>query len=207
MIIVPIEVGPLATKCYLVKADDDEHGVVIDPGAEGARIIEHCERAHLLPRYIINTHGHADHISANKDLCDAFPDAELCIGAKDARALPDATANLSLFLGVTIKCPPADVLLSEDQELRVGKLRLRVVETPGHTCLICDDEQPAQMFCGDTVFRRGVGRTDFPGGDTKVLRQSIADKIMPLPDDVVLWPGHGPNTTVGEERKQNPFLA
>jgi len=210
VVIIPIEVGPLATNCYLVKADDDEQGVVIDPGAEGARIIEQCQRAGITPRYIINTHGHADHIASNRDLGDAFPDAEFCIGAGDAPALPDATANLSVLLGATLDCPAADLLLTEDQVLHVGKLRLRVVETPGHSpgsiCLICDDEQPPQMFCGDTVFRRAVGRTDLPGGDTNALLQSIIGKIMPLPDNVVLWPGHGPSTTVGEERAENPFL-
>jgi hydroxyacylglutathione hydrolase len=210
VVIIPIEVGPLATNCYLVKADDAEYGVVIDPGAEGVRIVEQCRRAGLTPRYIINTHGHADHIAANQTVHDAFPEAEVCIGVGDAPALPDPVANLSVLLGATLNCPAADLLLTEDQELCVGKLRLRVIETPGHTpggiCLICDDEEAPQVFCGDTVFRRDVGRTDFPGGDRDALRRSIVGKILPLPDNAVLWPGHGPRTTVGEERAENPFL-
>jgi len=209
VIVIAIEVGPLATNAYLVKGEASGSGIVIDPGADGEGLVRRCRNEGLDPVYVINTHGHADHIGGNAALRRAFPQARLCIGRGDADMLGRPGDNLSLLLGATADSGPADALLSEGQELAAGAVTMCVLETPGHTpggiCLLCAEE-PRQVFCGDLIFRGAVGRTDLPGGDTATLLKSIRERILTLPDDTVLWPGHGPRTSVGEERTANPFL-
>lgn len=191
MIVIRLEVGPLAANTYLLKDGEGRAGAVIDPGDEGDRIVRRCRQEGLEPRFIINTHGHIDHVGANEALKEAFPEAALCIGAGDAGRL-------------------ADVLLKDGQELTFGSVTLTVLATPGHTpggiCLLARDEEPPQLFCGDLVFREGVGRTDLPGGNSSELVSSIRQKVLTLPDETVLWPGHDEGTTVGHERLHNPFL-
>ena len=211
MLIVRLEVGPLGANAYLVRDARTGEGVIIDPGAEADRILESCRREDLTPLYIINTHGHYDHIAANGPLKEAFPQAQLCIGADDAPMLTDARASLAVLLGRTECGPPADVLLQDGQTLSFGASVLEVLATPGHTpggvSLHCDRAGEPQLFCGDLVFRDGIGRTDFPGGDPRRIMASIRERVLPLPDRTVLWPGHGGPTTVGRERKHNPLLA
>jgi glyoxylase-like metal-dependent hydrolase (beta-lactamase superfamily II) len=208
--IIPVEVGPLATNAYLVKDPHAGLGAVIDPGGEGERLARRCLSEDIEPLYIVNTHAHLDHTGANAALKDAFPRAQLCIGARDADTLTDPGGNLAYMLGMPPDGPSADVLLSEGDRVTFGSVSLRVIETPGHTAggisLVYQGEGPAQVFCGDLVFRRGVGRHDLPGGDWDRLLGSIRTKILILPDETVLWPGHGPATTVGEERRENPYL-
>jgi len=202
-------VGPLATNAYLVRNDATGEGAVIDPGADGRRIVTRCREIGLVPRFIVNTHGHMDHVSANAALKARYPDAQLCIGARDAAALLDAGRNLSALTGEPGTGPPADLELREGQELALGATVLRVLETPGHTpgsiSLLAPGEQPMQLFCGDLIFEGDVGRTDLPGGNSRALADSIARKVMALPDDTVLWPGHGEATTVGRERANSPW--
>ncbi len=204
-----LEVGPLASNAYL--ACDGTAGAVVDPGAEGARIVERCRKEGIEPSFIVNTHGHVDHVGADAALKEAFPDAELCIGAGDAAMLGDAARNLSAFVGAALQAPAPDRLLSEGDELTFGDVTLKVIETPGHTpggiCLLAEAADPPQLFCGDLIFRQGVGRTDFPGGSWEQLMASIRQKVLTLPDRTALWPGHGPPTTVGAERSENPFLS
>lgn len=211
VMIICLEVGPLASNAYLLKDDDCEAGVVIDPGAEGERIAERCRVEGLAPRFIINTHGHIDHIGANAALKEAFPEAALCIGAGDADRLADPVGNLASLFGGRANSPPADMLLEDGQELRFGSVALRVLETPGHTpggiSLLTVNENPPQLFCGDLVFWQGVGRTDLPGGSHAELAAAIQSRVLTLPDETVIWPGHGQRTTVGEERFENPFLS
>jgi glyoxylase-like metal-dependent hydrolase (beta-lactamase superfamily II) len=208
--VICIEVGLLACNAYLVLDEAAGAGAVIDPGAEGGRIVRRCHREGLAPAYIINTHGHADHIGANAELKAAFPAALLCIGERDAGRLVDSAANLTAMLGMSAASPRADRLLAEGQELRFGSVAFKVLETPGHTpggiCLVVEDASPPQLFCGDLIFRDGVGRCDLPGGNEAELVESIRRKVMRLPDETVLWPGHGPKTTVGWERQGSPFL-
>ena len=210
MLIVRLEVGPLCANAYLVKDEGSQEGVVIDPGAEGLRIVERCRQEGLEPRHIVDTHGHVDHVGANRALKEAFPDAQLCIGAGDASMLTDAVASLAVLFGGAECGPPADALLEDGQELQFGSSVLEVVATPGHTpggiCLRGDRAGEPQLFCGDLVFRGGVGRTDLPGGDAGQLMASIRRRVLTLPDRTVLWPGHGEPTTVGQERQYNPFL-
>ena len=210
MIVIPLEVGPLAANAYLLREDDGPGGAVIDPGDEGDRIVERCRTEGLEPRLIINTHAHMDHIAANGDLKDAFPEAELCIGAGDAERLADPVGNLSAMFGRSDAGPAPDRLLEDGEGVGFGSVALTVLATPGHTpggiCLLARDESPPQLFCGDLVFRLGVGRTDLPGGSWHDLDAAIRGKVFCLPDDTVIWPGHGPPTTVAQERQDNPFV-
>jgi glyoxylase-like metal-dependent hydrolase (beta-lactamase superfamily II) len=209
--VIRLEVGSFAANAYLLMDFESEAGAVIDPGGEGERIVETCRTEGLAPRFIINTHGHVDHISANAALKAAFPDALLCIGARDAARLQDPVANLAAVFGDPEACPEAELLLEDGQELTFGAVVLKAIETPGHTpgsiCLLAGQEDPPQLFCGDLIFRQGVGRTDLPGGDWQALLDSIRSKVLTLPDQTVLWPGHGDMTTLGEERRENPFLS
>ena len=211
MLIVRLEVGPLCANAYQVRDEGSEAGVVIDPGAEGPRIAERCRREGLAPLYIVNTHGHVDHAGANGALKEAFPAARLCIGAADAPMLTDAAASLAALFGGSGDGPPADVLLEDGQELGFGSCVLKVLAAPGHSrggvCLLDERSDVPQLFCGDLIFRGGVGRTDLPGGDAEQLMASIRERVLTLPDRTVLWPGHGEPTTVGRERRHNPFLA
>lgn len=210
MITIRLQVGPLAANAYLLRDDDSRAGAVIDPGGEGDRIVERCRTEGLQPRLIINTHGHIDHIGANAALKEAFPQAALCIGAADAGRLANAVENLSALFGGSAGGPAADRLLEDGEELRFGSIVLTVLATPGHTpggvCLLAGSEAPPQLFCGDLVFQGGVGRTDLPGGSWPQLAASIRRKVLTLSDETVLWPGHGEETTVGEERLHNPYL-
>jgi glyoxylase-like metal-dependent hydrolase (beta-lactamase superfamily II) len=208
--VIRLQVGPLQTNCYLVRGGEGPAGAVIDPGGDAGRIVDRCAEEDIRPELILNTHAHMDHIGANGALKDEFPEAELCIGRREAGNLEEPGANLSAMFGIPVSSPPADREVGDGQAVEFGDVVLRVVETPGHTpghvCFLARDEDPPQLFCGDLVFRGGVGRTDFPGGSTQRLRESIREKVLSLPDETVLWPGHGERTTVGRERRSNPFL-
>ena len=198
-------VGPLECNCYIVADEAARECAVIDPGGDADLIIRQCESASLTPRFIINTHAHADHIGANAELKERFPDAKLCIGRADAAQLADPVRNLCAMIGLSGKMPAPDVLLEEGSTIEFGSCLLTVIETPGHTpgsvSLIAEDEGRAAVFCGDLIFAGGVGRTDFPGGSFSTLRRSIQEKILKLPEETLLLPGHGESTTVGREKR------
>lgn len=210
MNVTTIQVGPLATNCYLLVDEGTGAGAIVDPGDEGERLVARIRYEAVDLRYIVLTHAHWDHVGAVGQVKDAFPNAEICIGAADAGALRDPAGNLSMLLGADLRAPEADRKLKEGAELMFGTCRLRVLDTPGHTrggiTLVCDDEHPALVFCGDLIFRGAVGRTDFPGGNMQDLMASINDKIMPLEDGAVLYCGHDAATTVGDERRSNPYI-
>ncbi|MFP4026272.1 MAG: MBL fold metallo-hydrolase [Candidatus Brocadiia bacterium] len=199
-----LTVGPLESNCYLAADDACQDGIIIDPGAEGQRIAEEFERLDLQPGKIINTHAHADHICANGFLKAEYPDAELCIGKKDADILQDSFRNLTGMFGGCEKIPEPDRLLTEGDKIEFGSSFIRVLDTPGHTpggiCLVGDQEQPIVIFCGDVIFAGGVGRTDLPGGNWDQLRQSIEKLMEEFPEDTILLPGHGRRTTLKCEK-------
>ena len=201
-----VVVGPLDTNCYLVYCDETLDCAVIDPGAEAERIFPLVLELELKLVAILNTHGHIDHIGANKDVKDKF-NVPLCIHSLDSPLLEKIQEfELSFFLGAK-ESPPADRLLEDKDTIRFGKSSLRVVHTPGHTPGSVSFLGDGIVFSGDTLFFGGVGRTDLPGGSTKDLEKSIKKKILTLPPETIVLPGHGPMTSVGEEKESNPFLA
>jgi hydroxyacylglutathione hydrolase len=201
-----VVVGPLDTNCYLVHCDKTLDCAVVDPGAEAERIFPLIIEFGFKPVVILNTHGHIDHIGANKDVKDKF-NVPLCIHALDSPMLERIQEfELSFFLGAK-ESPPADRLLQDGDTIKIGKSGLLVLHTPGHTPGSVSLLGDGVLFSGDTLFFGGVGRTDLPGGSTRDLEKSIREKILTLPPETIVLPGHGPLTTVGEEKDSNPFLA
>jgi hydroxyacylglutathione hydrolase len=200
-----VVVGPLETNCYLVYSEETRECAVVDPGADPERIFLEIAEDELRPILVINTHGHIDHIGANKDIKDKF-NVPICIHRADQAMLGKSQQlELSLFLGAK-DSPPADRFIADGDEIRIGRDILRVLHTPGHSPGSISLLGDGFLLSGDTLFFEGVGRTDLPGGSQKQLEQSIREKIMTLSDETVVLPGHGPLTTVGQERANNAFL-
>jgi len=200
-----IVVGPLETNCYLVYDEETRDCLIVDPGADADRIFPVIAEEGLKPIGICNTHGHIDHIGANRDMKDKY-DVPLYMHAGDKDRQPRLNQlELSLFLGAK-DSPPVDAYLKDGDEIRVGGGVLRVIHTPGHSpgsiSLLADHF----LLSGDTLFFEGVGRTDLPGGDQKQIERSIRERLMILPDDLEVLPGHGPLTAIGRERENLSFL-
>jgi glyoxylase-like metal-dependent hydrolase (beta-lactamase superfamily II) len=207
--LITVESMPFAENTYIVWRPGRADAVVIDPGFEPEPVLEHLADEGLTAALILNTHGHVDHIAGNADLKRAFPAAPLVIGAGDAAMLTDPMRNLSGLAGESIVSPPADRLVGEDDVVEAVGLRLEVLDIPGHSpghVVYVLRGAPPVVFGGDVLFRGSIGRTDFPGGDLGQLIGGIRAKLWPLPDETVVYPGHGPATTVGHERRTNPFL-
>lgn len=205
MLVQAFVTGPLETNTYLVADRGAGEAIVIDPGGDPGEIIAFLARERLLCRQIVNTHGHFDHVSGNRAL-KAATGAPLLIHEADAPMLGQASTHARFFMLQAENSPPPDAYLADQEEVRVGKVTLRVVHTPGHSPGSITLVASGMAFCGDLVFYGSVGRTDLPGGSERALLASIRKHIMTLPDDTVLHPGHGPETTVGLEKRQNPFF-
>ena len=198
-------IGPLETNAYLLVDGSGRLAIVIDPGLESEGIYDVILQERLQLAAIVNTHGHFDHVCGN-----AFFKAKTGVPIllhKDDVELMRQAAQQALSFGFRVPNLPApDRLLTDGEEVVVGGSHLRVLHTPGHTpggiCLYGD----GIVFVGDTLFAGSIGRTDLPGGSYDLLLDSIRNKLLPLPDETVVYPGHGPATTIGEERLRNPFL-
>jgi len=207
MFLKKIIVGPLETNCYLIACKNTKNAAVIDPGGEEEVdiILKNLQENNFNLEYIINTHGHIDHITGNRALKEKTK-AILLIHRLDAPMLSDVNKNFSIFMGKERCSPPADRYLEEGEEISLGKLKLKIIHTPGHTsggiCLILNNI----VFTGDTLFAGSVGRTDLPGGSYHDLQKSIKEKLLVLNDDKIIYPGHGPDSTIGEERRTNPYI-
>jgi hydroxyacylglutathione hydrolase len=200
-----VVVGALETNCYLVYDEETRECAVIDPGADPEKIISTIADLELKPVIVINTHGHVDHIGANSDIVQKYA-VPLAMHAADTGMLQVSDyIELSLLLGAR-NSPAPDRLLAEGDEVAVGRTSLRVIHTPGHTPGSIGFVHGGFLFSGDTLFCGGVGRTDLPGGSWKDLERSIRERILSLPEETVVLPGHGPHTTVEQERSSNPFL-
>ncbi len=200
-----VVVGALETNCYLVYCEESRSCAVIDPGAEPEKIIAAVADLELKPAVVLNTHGHVDHIGANSDIVKKYGVPLAMHGADTGMLQVSDYIELSLLLGAR-NSPPPDRLLADGDEIAVGRTSLRVVHTPGHTPGSVGFVHGGVLFSGDTLFCDGVGRTDLPGGSWKDLERSIREKILSLPGETVVLPGHGPRTTVERERISNPFL-
>ncbi|MFC1909800.1 MBL fold metallo-hydrolase [Chloroflexota bacterium] len=207
MILKALEVGYLGTDCYVVGSETTGEGMVIDPAGEENRILQAVKDAKLDIKLIVLTHGHPDHIAALGEVKKATG-ARVAIHPDDAPALNSAeTRSFSAMFGIAFNEPPEpDWLLKEGDVIKLGELEFKVMQTPGHSpgCICLEGE--GVVFSGDTLFNYGVGRTDLPGGNYKKLMASLNDKLMKLPDETLVYPGHGPHSTIGAERKNNPFL-
>jgi len=209
MIVKMFTVGMILTNCYLVGCEEKREAVVIDPGfneaKEAEKIMKVVNKEKLHVKYIINTHGHSDHISGNRILKE-LTGAPILIHEYDAPMLTSSERNFSGLDGERTTSPLADKLLHEGDIINVGNVRLKVLHTPGHSkggiSLLCDDI----VFTGDTLFAGSIGRYDSPDASYREIMDSIKRKLAVLPDYLKVYPGHGPTSTIGEEKRSNPFL-
>jgi hydroxyacylglutathione hydrolase len=204
-----IESPPFAENSYLIWREGGTEAVVIDPGFDTQSILDLLDAHGLRLAAILNTHGHVDHIAGNKAMKTAFPQAPLLIGRDEAPLLRDPNANMSGTFGFPFTSPDADRLVSEGERIRVADFVFEVREIPGHSpgsvVFLCDEFDPPFVFGGDVLFAGSIGRTDL-GGDLDLLLSGIRAKLFPLPDSTVIFPGHGPATTIGVEKQSNPFV-
>ncbi|MDR7418153.1 MAG: MBL fold metallo-hydrolase [Armatimonadota bacterium] len=206
MIVETLQLGPVGTNCFVVGDEATGCAEIIDPGDDAPRVLTLLQRLRLTADLIVLTHAHFDHVGGVRGLKEATG-APVAIGAAEAPVLAVASERAAALFGITIAPPPPpDRLLREGDVVTLGGRPFRVVHTPGHSpghiCLLGD----GLAFVGDVIFQGSIGRTDLPGGDHDTLLRSIARHLLPLPDGTVLYNGHGPATTVGRERRTNPFL-
>jgi hydroxyacylglutathione hydrolase len=203
-----LEVGMLGTNCYIVMDSGDRAGFVIDPGAEARKILDAARSERLECSAILCTHGHVDHIGAVGKVAEAL-DAPVLIARADSGSLEGSASGVAGRLGSMLVSKPKGSgvdYLEPDSVLDLAGPEIRVVPTPGHTKGSMSFITGAGIFCGDLVFQGSVGRTDLRGGSFSELLESVRKYVWPLPDDTVIYPGHGPATTVAAEKARNPFL-
>jgi glyoxylase-like metal-dependent hydrolase (beta-lactamase superfamily II) len=201
--------APFEENTYIAWIAGRSDCVVFDPGLEPELIFDALRENGLTVAAILDTHGHADHIAGNEAMKAAFPAAPLIIGTGDAIMLTDPMANLSALFGLPIVSPPADRTVAEGDVVEAAGLQFEVFDVPGHSpghVVFVLRGTPTVVFGGDVLMRGSIGRTDFPGGDFDQLASGIRTKLYTLPPDTVVYSGHGPFTTVGHERKTNPFV-
>ncbi len=205
MIIDKLEVGPIMANCFILGCENTKEAVVVDPGDDADRILMALAKAELKVKYLVNTHGHFDHVGANKRMKEVTG-APIAIHPGDEPMLTELSRSASMFGLSAENSPPADLLLNDGDEIAFGKITLKVIHTPGHSpggiCLYT----PGHLFAGDTLFAGSIGRTDLPGGDYDTLISSIKTKLLDLPEETVVYTGHGPETSIANEKRMNPFL-
>jgi len=202
------EVGMLATNCYVVNCRDTRQATIIDPGfgsqSEVDEVIDFVHGNSLELKMIVNTHGHPDHSCGNAALKDVFH-VPICVHSDDANMLGESGLETSHYFGYNCVSPPADILLQEGGYIKLGDVTLKVLHTPGHSLGSISLIGETEVFTGDALFAGSVGRTDFPGSSDAEMQNSLR-KLKRLPDYFKVYPGHGPTTTIGEEKRVNPFL-
>lgn len=205
MILEVLPVGQLDANCYIIGCEETKEAAVIDPGGDAPDIIDLINSLGLNVKYIICTHGHADHVGGVDGVKNATG-AKVLIHREDADMLTDPKKNLSAYIGHNLVLQPADQLVADGDTLKVGQLELEILNIPGHSrggiCIKVEDV----VFSGDTLFARSIGRSDFPGGNHNDLIRGIKTKLLTLPGNTRVYPGHGPDTLVEYEQNHNPFL-
>jgi glyoxylase-like metal-dependent hydrolase (beta-lactamase superfamily II) len=204
-----IESAPFAQLCYVAWLTGQTEALVVDPGFDTRTVIRLLEQHRLRPAAILITHGHVDHIAGNAAMKLAYPEAPLIVGRNETALLADPEANMSAPFGLPVTSPEADRLVGDGEQLEMAGFRFLVREVPGHSpgsvVYIAEQSDPPFVLGGDVLFAGSVGRTDF-GGDFPLLRDGIRSKLFILPDETRVYPGHGPATTIGAERRTNPFV-
>ncbi|MEM6798945.1 MAG: MBL fold metallo-hydrolase [Planctomycetota bacterium] len=201
---------PFDENTYVFWLDGREDCLIVDPGMQPRKIVELVDSHILTPAAVLLTHGHSDHIFGNAAMKKRWPDCPLIIGAGDAYKLTDPVGNLSAGFGMPFTSPPADQTVAEGDRLELAGMTLAVLETPGHSAghvtFVTEAEGRQHVISGDVLFRGSVGRTDFFDGDFNQLRDAIHTKLFTLRDDALVYPGHGPTTTIAFEREHNPVV-
>jgi len=205
MIVETVCVGQMQVNCYIVAPGENSSAIIIDPGSEARKIKRVLDKHRLRPALIINTHGHYDHIGSDNDF-----DAPIYIHEQDLALLKDPQLNLSGLFALPYSVKSEIRILEDNQNIELQGLQLKVLHMPGHTpggiALQMIKPTDKIVFTGDSLFCQGIGRSDLAGGDESLLIKSIKEKLLILTDDTVIYPGHGPSSTIGEEKKHNPFL-
>ncbi|MBW2099204.1 MAG: MBL fold metallo-hydrolase [Deltaproteobacteria bacterium] len=205
MIIKTLAVGPIMANCFILGCEKTKEAVVIDPGDETDRILSALGELKLTLKYILCTHGHFDHVGGNKKLKQATG-ADILIHSLDAPMLNQLTVHAASFGLSSENSPPADRTIEDGETISFGEISLKVMHTPGHSPGGVVFYTDKTAFAGDTLFAGSIGRTDLPGGDYETLISSIKNKLFTLDDDVKILPGHGPESTIGQEKRSNPFV-
>lgn len=200
--------GPFETNCYLVQAGSGSECWIVDAGFEPQPMLEAIREQGLSPSKLVLTHAHIDHIAGIEAVREVFPALPILIHEAERTFLEEPSLNLSTMMGMPISAPPADETLAEGDQLEIGDERWRVLFTPGHSPggITLYHEPSGQALVGDTLFHGSIGRFDFPTSNERQLYASIREKLYALPDEVRVYPGHGPPTTIGQERRHNPFV-
>jgi glyoxylase-like metal-dependent hydrolase (beta-lactamase superfamily II) len=203
VILKKLLVGPIVANCYIVGSEATREGMIIDPGADADEILQNVRELGLKIKLIVLTHRHLDHVGAARQVKEAT-DAPIAIHAEAAKYLPQSSSYI--FQPPYEASPPADRILKEGDGLDIGDLHFTVRHTPGHTPCGISLVGHGAVFTGDTLFNYGIGRYDLADGSYQQLMDSIHTRLMDLPDDTKVYPGHGPDSTIGTERRANPFL-
>ncbi len=206
--LVRFDPGPFQTNCYVIRSQSDPGCWIVDAGFEPEDMIRWIRQADLEPKALILTHAHIDHIAGIPAVRKAFPGLPIWMHAAEADWLPDPERNLSAAFGEPVSYPAPDRTLAPGDAVQTGAARWQVIHVPGHSpgsiALYCPELGVA--IAGDALFAGSIGRTDLPGGDHDLLLRMIKERLYPLPDQTRILPGHGPETTIGREKRSNPFV-
>lgn len=206
MKIIHLETGIICANTFLCIDEETEQGFIVDPGGPSEELINAINENNVTVNYIVLTHGHGDHIGGVEYVLQRFKDIKIVASSKEVEMLSDANINCSREIYRKDIVVKPDILVNDGDHLKVGNLDLKFISTPGHTkggmCILVNN----CLFSGDTLFRHSIGRTDFYGGDFDTLIRMIKNKLFILPDDTIVYPGHNRFTTIGEEKKGNPFV-
>lgn len=207
MIFEIVVVGPLSVNCFIVGDETTREGIIVDPGADAGKVLAAVKGHGLTIKYVINTHGHFDHVGGNREVL-AATGSKLLIHRDDVPFLSRAADVATMYGLMTENSPAPDLFLEDGLLITFGGHELSILHTPGHTpggcCLYL--EAQGKVITGDTLFAEGVGRTDFPGSSHEALMEGIRTRLMTLPDSTAAYPGHGPSTTIGHEKRYNPYI-